>query len=62
MAIKTVVTTYQSVLKWSHDYKDFSVVTYQSVLKQSHDYNSTNWPMSDERKVIEAWSVVGYQR
>ena len=38
--------TYQRVLKWSHDYEDFSV----------------SWPTSDDWKVIDAWSIVSYRR
>ena len=41
LAIKTIIGTYQSVLKWSHDYNDFSA----------------SWLMCDEWRVIEAWSV-----
>ena len=46
MSIKTVVWTYQSVLKRSHSYDDSSVC----------------WPMCCEWRVIEMWSVVGYSK
>ena len=46
MAIKTVVGTYQSVLKRSHSYDDSSV----------------SWPMCCEWRVIEVWSAVGYSK
>jgi len=39
LAIKTVVRTYPSVIKLSHDYKDFS----------------TSSPMGDDWRVIEVW-------
>jgi hypothetical protein len=46
MAIKTVIGTYQSVLKRSHSYDDSSV----------------SWPMCCEWRVIEVWSAVGYSK
>jgi hypothetical protein len=46
MAIKTVVRTYQSVLKRSHSYDDSFV----------------SWPMCCEWRVIEVWSAVGYPK
>ena len=46
LGITTVDGTYQSVLKWSHDFGDFS----------------DSWPMGDEWGVMEAWSAVVCQR
>ena len=44
LAIKTVVRTYQSVLKRPHDYEALS----------------DSWPTDDEGRVIRTWSAVVY--
>ena len=46
LVLKTVVGTYQSVVKRSHDNDDFSA----------------SLPTGDGWRVIEAWSAMGYRR
>ena len=42
----------------------YTDIAYQSVLRRSHDYEdfSVSWPMGDDCRVIDAWSIVSYRR